>query len=1080
MKKLNSAIFLNVSSSRRRGSILNLFCLLLFIVLLLGLGALSAEKISFPAVYEQADFNLNFTPRYPLLMGEETSVRVGVKYPSRAVTVVFPSGEKFSLSLADFYWRAKIPVPNSLKSGWNRLKIFIRSEEISEDLPNENAGFWQRMVGFFNPGRSPQKQIKKEKLIAKTVWIKAYKKDDHPSLSEVMESFSPPSASQQLKEPKEKTSLSLQEVLEGGEGEMIKKLTENISSIEAAKETATQESLSTLKVKGNKTLTFTSRNLEGSREGYVPSLIREETLRLNLSGMVSDTYVDANLFSTSTIGSSLVSEREDKVSVLLRRASTEAFLGDFTAQIDEVEFAKIDKVLQGVRLKGDYGKWGFMALTSTPRGESKTIRLYGDGTQGPYNLGFSPVVVNSERVYVDNQLQKRGDDYDIDYQAGTVTFKNRIIISISVIRIDFDQRQTIYNHATYGGRLYVKPTEYLRVGATYLNDSDTLNGASETRSSMNASNAIDPKSHYVLGLDAVYTGENIQLETEGAYSFRDLNLLSSTSTKETGKAAKIKLATNLGPVGLTGYWKKVNAFFYPISDAYSKQSVLAYGGSAGLHINDVSINYQKDRDSYTQNQVNYKIENEIGKIKYEPNNRPSLSYFYDKLDESNDPVLTTPINRTTTKNFVESKYAARYFNTLLRGGREKRLSTLPTLETTIYDTINLGFATAGFSNLIFASNWEIKKTSISTAESYYTRTTDIKTSLNLGPMFSLGANLNYVNDEKDGDTSVLDLSYGLKPIEKFDTKGSYRMTSVLETFGATPETVSKQAGSFSLELSPVAPLRLRYYFKPNFTKVMRTDTLSYNNETSQFETMWAAAQNLLLGATFQNTNTFSIDNNDYQFLSRKQSTSQQGNSIYTIKFAPLNFLSAEFNYILEKGFATSLASIEPLSYLKNNNAANKFEARIKTSLTEKFALDSSYNYSKNISGTGEAIADALDTDSHSASFKGIWTLSDAWTVNASCGLSRVTNNLLTSDKDTYAVSPGAGFIYKFGNILRVDGDILYSRAYTGVLNRNWKYSLKAKYEMSQFVNLTLRWEYENNALPYYKTTEVVGNVEINL
>ncbi|MCX5726670.1 MAG: hypothetical protein NT030_05790, partial [Candidatus Saganbacteria bacterium] len=223
-----------------------------------------------------------------------------------------------------------------------------------------------------------------------------------------------------------------------------------------------------LVITGDKVLTFTSRSIEGTKEGFVPGVTREESLKLTISGKAADTEINANIFSTATTGTTQVTENEDKISVLLRHGATEAYFGDFTAYFSGLEFANINKVLQGVRLRGDYDMWGFEAIGSSPKGDSRQMKMYGNGTQGPYYLGSAPVVINSEKVFVNGAPLKRGDDYDIDYEAGNVTFRKKVIQNIDIIQVDYEYRETLYQHSTYAFRLFGRPYQNLNLGATYI------------------------------------------------------------------------------------------------------------------------------------------------------------------------------------------------------------------------------------------------------------------------------------------------------------------------------------------------------------------------------------------------------------------------------------------------------------------------------------------------------------------------------------------------------------------------------------------------------------------------------------
>jgi hypothetical protein len=81
---------------------------------------------------------------------------------------------------------------------------------------------------------------------------------------------------------------------------------------------------------------------------------------------------------------------------------------------------------------------------------------------------------------------------------------------------------------------------------------------------------------------------------------------------------------------------------------------------------------------------------------------------------------------------------------------------------------------------------------------------------------------------------------------------------------------------------------------------------------------------------------------------------------------------------------------------------------------------------------------------------------------------------------TYTLSPGFGIIYRLGEVLRVDFDYTYSKSYDGAETEITIYSLRTKYALSDFVNLTIRGDQEISRAPDYKLTDITGNVEINL
>ncbi|HVN67287.1 MAG TPA: hypothetical protein VMT55_02870, partial [Candidatus Sulfotelmatobacter sp.] len=304
------------------------------------------------------------------------------------------------------------------------------------------------------------------------------------------------------------------------------------------------------------------------------------------------------------------------------------------------------------------------------------------------------------------------------------------------------------------------------------------------------------------------------------------------------------------------------------------------------------------------------------------------------------------------------------------------------------------------------------------------------------------------------------------------------ITSVSEDY-ATAEAVNKYAGSFSLNLRPLRQLRLRYLYKPSFTVISRTNGISYNNEQQQAEVNLLPWNELALGLLYKIGHAFDIDKLDYPSYTIKQDTNDTDSLLYTLKMAPLSFMSTEFNYQLDNGRTTNLATAEPLSYIPGRSFSQKFDAVVRTSLSERLSFDSRYTYLRNTAGSLEAADDVANNVSHTASLKGNWNASDSWTFYLSAAYTRTTDNLSAAPL-SYTLTPGTGFIYRAGDKLRVDFDASYSKSYAGVITELTDWSLKGKYSLSDFVNVVLRAERTVSTAPDYKLTDISGNVEINL
>ncbi len=1039
--------------------------------------------------YTQPHFSINFYPIYPLLIGKKTYVRIKTSLNAKKIVLGLENSSLITMDKKENYWGTELLVSDKFKEGWNRLKLYIYYEESETVREVASENIWQKIMMWIKREKYPKAKVvkkKKIKLLERSMWYRVYHPERPPEIFEI------------LSVPAEPTpELPLGEVLKLKEEEKIKMpitMTEEVVSI-------TTEEVEGLTVKGNKTLTFSIKTLEGTKEGFVPGVMREEALRLNISGKIEGTEIDANLFSTSSGGTAGTLQKEEKVSCRLKRGGTELYFGDFTASMDNLEFAKLDKSLSGLRLTGDYdlpapradlvlrtrsegalrdeagrqGRWGFKIIGSSPQGESKTWKSYGDGTQGPYYLGFTPIVVDSERVHVDDVLQKRGDDYELNYNTGALTFKKRTILNEEIIQVDFDYRETTYQHSTYALRTKGKLSDSLELGVTYLNDSDNLEGAETIK----GETGVSPVSHFVIGADGkLDLGDILKAESEFAYSEKDLDVLSEGS-KEVGKAAKIKTLSSLGPLSLSAKFKRIGSKFQSIGDVSPKQDLWEYGGVLAYRPNQIFFaECGLDSQKYVWQDTPYSIETQTAKTKVSPKRWPSLAYRFFKEELSNDLVSQASINRKTVRNSGETAYKFGFLRSSLKLSHEERLDRTPSEEVTIYRIANFGLSTIGLEKITASGNIELKETEEPTGLKPYTKTYNLNISATPTKNYFLSAGVNYIDDSKEGTTNVTDLSYKAQPIKVFKTDGKYTIASIMEDFAGTKEAVSKQTGSFKFTLRPIRQVRLRYLHKPNFTLIRRTNSLSYNNAINQTEFMWAPVRQLSLGTTLKTESTMNIDKTD-PTLSRRKDTENKKSTILSLKLAPWKILSLELNFTAEDKEGESLNTSD-LSYTQNTGVTRRFDAMAKTSLSEKFSIDSKYSYTKSDEGTGEATSNTKNTMSQTESLKGILDINDNWTLSAGGTYTQTIDYLKDINPETYTISPSLGFIYKLGSNLRIDGDYTYSKSYQGATTEKIVYSVKTKWILNEYVYLTLRGEQEISRAPDYKTSEILGNMEINL
>jgi len=163
---------------------------------------------------------------------------------------------------------------------------------------------------------------------------------------------------------------------------------------------------------------------------------------VELTGVLSDRNTPLN-----TTGSTQDLQSIDRLLIELRAPGGGAALGDVDLSLQQGEFARLERRLQGVRGEWTTGPARAIAAAASAQGEFHRMQFFGvEGQQGPYQLtdrnggaGIT-VVAGSEVVVLDGQRLARGEgaDYAIDYERARLTFSNRRpITSSSRITVDY-------------------------------------------------------------------------------------------------------------------------------------------------------------------------------------------------------------------------------------------------------------------------------------------------------------------------------------------------------------------------------------------------------------------------------------------------------------------------------------------------------------------------------------------------------------------------------------------------------------------------------------------------------------------
>jgi hypothetical protein len=235
-----------------------------------------------------------------------------------------------------------------------------------------------------------------------------------------------------------------------------------------------------LRLSGSKTV--------GVNIGSNRDLGLDQSLRVTMVGKVAKD-LEVNAFLTDDNlpvqpeGNTEELKYLDKVSVQVKAKHTEVQLGDFTSALSWSQFSSFQRELRGVAAIVNARGQSFSAGGGVAKGRFKTASFAGrEGVQGPYELlparRFNAVIIlpGTERVYFNGRMLKRGseNDYTIDYNRGTVTFMERLVVTNdSEIVIDYEMSEDSYERTTVtGGWTLSRPGGALSLRAFFFQESD--------------------------------------------------------------------------------------------------------------------------------------------------------------------------------------------------------------------------------------------------------------------------------------------------------------------------------------------------------------------------------------------------------------------------------------------------------------------------------------------------------------------------------------------------------------------------------------------------------------------------------
>ncbi len=176
-----------------------------------------------------------------------------------------------------------------------------------------------------------------------------------------------------------------------------------------------------------------------------------------------------------------------KLYLKIERDTFYAMFGDFDTGLTVTELTRYSRTMNGLKSEYHGPVLGYQAWASRTSQTMVRDEIRGDGTSGLYRLSRRNVLANSETVTIETRDRFRSEvkldvrrlvrhvDYDIDYLAGTLFFKQPVQSKDAnlnpvwiVVEYEADDRKDQFTN--FGGRVSLKPVDRLELGASFVQE----------------------------------------------------------------------------------------------------------------------------------------------------------------------------------------------------------------------------------------------------------------------------------------------------------------------------------------------------------------------------------------------------------------------------------------------------------------------------------------------------------------------------------------------------------------------------------------------------------------------------------
>jgi len=286
----------------------------------------------------------------------------------------------------------------------------------------------------------------------------------------------------------------------------------------------------------------------------------------------------------STLGYEALSK--DKLYIKVEKNRSFLLYGDYHTKLNDTKLAAYQRSFNGLKYNLNTERFKLSAFGSKADQTQVVDALPGRGISGYYYLTHTPVLSGSERVVIEvrdrarpdriisRETRSRGSDYDIDYDVGTILFKEPIPIRDSdynpvFVIISYEAETGGKNYYFYGGRAAFRVLTWLEVGTTGIVEEQAAGDYSLLGGDL------------TLHLPGKTTFKAEYAETRALFD------ISNAMVRKSGGGWSLDLESSpVDRLSLTGYYRNLDDYFKNISATDAPRGTEKYGFDGSYALTD--------------------------------------------------------------------------------------------------------------------------------------------------------------------------------------------------------------------------------------------------------------------------------------------------------------------------------------------------------------------------------------------------------------------------------------------------------------------------------------------------------------